>query len=277
MKATVIFSKFAFLGVICILAASSMAGNEDIPFIPEQMSDEQLVEALAVPKQMLDASREIRRRLRRGGCDPDSSLAKLLLDTWKANDERRGACLMALRVVKSQEVVDILCRRLSEGATRQERVSAAYDLGSFEVASEQVVAALRLAVAEDQGAWHDGRSIAREAISSLGAMGSAGAEALMEIWDNERERKGFEKVAIAAMARTGDKRIITIFMDLLQTDRPQRFRSSAAWALGEMGSDAELPILREYENDPDAQVRENVELAIKKIKKLAHRDLIDVP
>lgn len=260
--------KYACLGLICTLATSSMAGNEVVSLTLAQMSEEQLVETLADPKQGDGAFSEIVGRLERCGYDSNSLLAKRLADTWKATDAGSivgQKSFQALCILKSQEVVDVLCRQLSKGATRRERVLAAHSLGQIGGETETAVDALRSAVAEDQGVLGEGRSIARESITALGYMGSAGAEALMAIWGNEIERRDCEEAVITAMGQTKEKMFTPILIDLLQGQQ-EALRDNASWALGEIANATALPVLKKYEKDPNAQVRENVVRAIGKIQ-----------
>ena len=266
---TTYLSKLMCAGLLCILAIGVAPGNEVVPLDPEQMTDVKLVAALADPKWADTALSEIISRLAKSGYDPGSALAKHLAVTWETADEKRaamlkGMCFQALRLVKSPEVVSILCRQLQDGNTRLERVLAARSLGQMG-GGDAVVGALRAAIANDKGVMLAGRSIARASIFALGCTGRSATDALATIWGSESDRRWREEAVISAMGQTKDKRFIPVLVEVLQGQQGQ-LRDNAAWALGEIADDTALAVLRKYEKDPDANVRENVANAIGKIQ-----------
>jgi len=273
---TIILSKLVCVMLLCFVTPRSGGVNKVLLANPKLMSDKQLVETLADDKWERVAFREIACRLRESGYDQNSPLAKQLADAWKATEENRikrlrDNCFGALCLVKSQEVVDVLCRQLLEGSTRRERATAAQRLGCIKGEDESIVTVLRTAIGQDAGVFGEGRIIARESISALGSMGSAGAKALKEIWDSAGERRGCEEVIITAMGSTKDKSFTPFLIDLLQGQQ-EVIRDNAAWALGEIGDIAALPVLRKYEQDANAKVRENVAAAIEKIQQSSDAD-----
>lgn len=267
---TCYLSKMVSVWLLCAVATYSMAGNEAVPMRPNEMTDSQLVYTLSDPMQGDTAFSEIVERLERSGYDPNSSLSNLLAESWKATDEGvttrfRSMCFQALCLVKNQEVVNILCHQLAEGAARRERVIAAHSLGQIGGGADAVVMALRSAVTQDKGVLGEGRSIAREAISALGLMGSSGTEALMSIWNSEDDRRDCEEAIITAMGQTKNKKFTSIMIDVLQGQQ-EALRDNAAWALGEIADDESLPILIKHNMDADANVREKVVEALNKIQ-----------
>ena len=273
---TIFLSELASVALLCFVAMRSGVDNKVLLANPNLMTDKQLVETLADAKWAQVAFGEIVDRLEKNGYDRNSPLAKQLADTWKSTDDLRikrlrNNCFVALCLVRSQEVVDVLCRQLLEGSTRRERASAAKSLSRMRGEDEAIVAVLRTAIAQDAGVFGEGRSIAQESISALGSKGSAGAKALKEIWGSAGERRGCEEVIITAMGDTRDKSFTPFLIDLLQGEQ-ELVRDNAAWALGEIGDKAALPVLKKYERDPNAQIRENVAVAIEKIQQASAAD-----
>lgn len=273
---TIFLSELASVALLCFVAMRSGVDNKVLLANPNLMTDKQLVETLADAKWAQVAFGEIVDRLEKNGYDRNSPLAKQLADTWKSTDDLRikrlrNNCFVALCLVRSQEVVDVLCRQLLEGSTRHERVVAANSLGCMRGEDEAIVAVLRTAIAQDAGVFGEGRKIARESISALGSMGSVGAKALKEIWGSAGERRGCEEVIITAMGDTRDKSFTPFLIDLLQGEQ-ELVRDNAAWALGEIGDKAALPVLKKHEQDANAKVRENVAVAIEKIQQASAAD-----
>lgn len=231
----------------------------------EQMNDEELVQELADPKWKDSAFKEITRRLKENNYDQHSELARLLFHNWKTSDNEklRRLCFQGLRLVKSQEAVDVLITQLLQGSTRRERISAAYDLG--EIGNASAVPALESAVRADKGVFGEGRSIARESIFALGKIGSAAVPTLMRIWNDKVLRQDCEEAVISAMGQTKDSRFTSVLIEVLE-GKDEPIRDNAAWALGEIKDKASLPKLRKYQLDSNKKVRESALEAIRKIE-----------
>ena len=124
---------------------------------------------------------------------------------------------------------------------------------------------LESAVSADKGVFGEGRSIAAEAISALGEIGESAVPSLMRIWSDERLVSGCKERVLTAMGRTKDKKFIPILIGVLK-GKNEMIRSNAAWALGEIGDEMSITELKKYQEDPNAQVRENVLQAISRVE-----------
>jgi len=232
------------------------------------MSDEEVVQLLAVHKGQNLAEKEVIDRLRALDRPQESHLAEVLLRTWMQGEKegsahQRAWCLQMLRWIKSEKLVEVLADDLSRGKTRGERRAAAHALGS--IGTEKAVAALERAVAEDQGVLGEGRAIARTATEALADSGSRGVAALMRVWQDAKLRTGLETSIIGAMGQTGDRAFTPILIAVLERSETA-WRAEAARALGESRDADVLPTLKKFAQDADPNVRQQVSDAIRRIE-----------
>lgn len=245
-----------------------------------KMEDYQVVLLLGDPKWRGKALNEVDRRLSNAGNDSQSEIAKALLETWKATDEKtveklRGYCFQELRVIKSPELVKILCLQLLDGRrTRRERELLAIKLG--DIGSVMALSALQSAIVADKGEPGIGRPIARACIYALGNMGEESFPALMKIWNDETLREGCKDIVLISMGRTKDKKFIPILLEALG-DKSVTIRDRAALAIGDIGDNTALPALKKHLQDPDELFKETVRNAIMKIEKQPEKVIIDAP
>ncbi len=206
--------------------------DEETEINLEQMGDEELIQLLADSKWGDNAYSEINRRLKEDKYSQDSELAKLLFRYWRGSDNERTRrwCFQGLRLVKSQEVVDVLVSQLLEANTRYERQMAAQRLGS--IASPTAVSALESAVRADKGVLGPGRSIAGESIFALADIGGPAVPTLIRIWNDSTLRGGCEEQLVAAMGLTKDMRFIPVLIEVLEGKGEAYIRDKAAVALG---------------------------------------------
>jgi len=262
-----------WIGVLLFFVLMVAARAETIGVTPEQMSteklvqmsNEQLIQILADSKWGDNAFGEIVERLNETNYSQDSELADILFHHWQNNENEkiRGWCFRGLTLIKSQKAVNVLIPQLLQGSTRRDRVLAAHYLG--EIGSASAVTALESAVRTDEGVLGSGRSIARKSIFALGKIGSPAVSTLMKIWNDSTLRRDCEEAVVSAMGLTKDMTFAPVLVRILG-GKEELIRDNAAWALGEIGNDTLLPKLREYQNDSNNKVKENILNAITKIK-----------
>ncbi len=269
-------------GFILLLSVGSITvgRSENVETKFGKMGDYQVVLLLGDPKWGDSAGREVYARLRKANNDPQSEIAKALLETWKATDEKtvkrlRGYCFQELRAIKSQEVVKALCLELLEGGgTQRARELVAISLG--DIGSVTALPTLQAAIVADKGEPGTGRPIARACIYALGNMGEESFPALMKIWHDETLREGCKDMVLISMGRTQDKKFTPTLLEALD-DKSVTIRDRAALALGDIGDSTALPALKKHLLDPNELFKETVRTAINKIEMQSEKVKKDKP